>query len=60
MEPREAMTVNLAFRTGMLVGTINMSRDLGFTVEEIADVTHLSVEEIERLSAAVSAVPGDG
>lgn len=54
MELREAMASNLAFRTGMLVGTINLARDTGLTVAEIAEVTHLQPAEVERLSGSAT------
>lgn len=54
MELREAMASNLAFRTGMLVGTINLARDTGMTVLEIAQITHLMPTEVIRLSESAT------
>lgn len=54
-EPMEALRINLAFRTGMLLGTVNLARDMGMELEEIAAITHLPAEALARMSASATA-----
>lgn len=47
----ERIRVLLAFRAGLLLGTVNLARDLGLTLDDIAEVTRVTPDALAAWTA---------